>query len=94
MVLYGMILATPDDAMLMDYLVQFLKPQAQAYFDANNIILPPGVDLDQVIRFAIAASMQLCADDYRKELGRTKSHTVSQMAVNGVLYRGLFTAKK
>lgn len=94
MVLYGMILALPDDAMLMDYLVQFLKPQAQAYFDANGIILPPGVDLDQVIRFAIAASMQLCADDYRKELGRTKSHTVSQMAVNGVLYRGLFTAKK
>lgn len=94
MVTYGMILAIPDDAVLMNYLVQFLKPQAQAYFDASSIVLPPGVDLEQVIRFAIVAAMQLCADDYLKELVRTKSHTVSQMAVNDVLYRGLLTARK
>jgi len=94
MVIYGMILATPDDAQLLDYLVQFLLPQAQAYFAANNIILPDGVDLDMVIRFAVGRSMQLCAGDYLKELGRTRSHTVSQLAVNGVLYRGMFTANR
>jgi len=94
MIMYGWILAIPDDALLMDFLVQFLLPQAQAYFAANNIILPPEVDLDQVIRFAIAGSMQLCADDYLKELKRTRSHTVSQLAVNGVLYRGMFTAQR
>lgn len=94
MMIYGMILATPDETLQMDYLVQFLLPQAQAYFAANNITLPPGVDLDQVIRIAIESSMQLCADDYLKELVRTRSHTVSQLAVNGVLYRGMFTANR
>ena len=94
MVMYGLILATPDDAQMQDLLVQFLLPQAQAYFAANGINLPPGVNLDQVIRFAIGRSMQLCANDYLKELGRTRSHTVSQLAVNGVIYRGLFTANR
>ena len=94
MVMYGLILATPDNAQLLDLLVQFLLPQAQAYFAANGIVLPPGVDLDQVIRFAIGRSMQLCAVDFQKELGRTRSHTLSQLAVNGVLYRGMFTARR
>lgn len=94
MVIYGMILATQNEAQLMDFLVQFLLPQAQAYFAANNITLPPEVDLGQIIRFAIGRSMELCADDYLKELGRTRSHTISQMAVNGVLYRGMFAATR
>ncbi|HEY5974916.1 MAG TPA: hypothetical protein VIU41_09250 [Geobacteraceae bacterium] len=94
MVMYGLILATPDDAQMQDLLVQFLLPQAQAYFAANGINLPPGLDLSQVIRFAIGRSMQLCASDYLMELRRTRSHTVSQLAVNGVLYRGMFTANR
>ena len=94
MVWYGLILATPDDAQMMNLLVQFLLPQAQAYFLANGIILPSEVDLGQVIQFAITKSIQLCEGDYLMELKRTKSHTVSQLAVNGVLYRGMFTTNR
>ena len=94
MEMYGLILSTADDAQMLDLLVQFLLPQAQAYFAARGITLPEGIDLGQVIRFALARSMELCADDYRKELGRTRSHTLSQLAVNGVLYRGMFTANR
>lgn len=94
MVMYGLILSMADDTQMLDLLVQFLLPQAQSYFAAKGISLPPGVDLGQVIRFALARSMQLCADDYLKELTRTESHTVSQLAVNGVLYRGMFTANR
>lgn len=91
---YGGILATPDETLRLAYLVNFLLPQALAYFAANGIELPAGVNLGEVIGSALGYSMQLCAGDYLKELGRTRSHTVSQMAVNGVLYRGLFTAKR
>ena len=94
MVIYGLILATTDDTLMLDLLVQFLLPQAQAYFAASGISLPPEVELAQVIRFGLARSMELCADDYRKELIRTRSHTVSQLAVNGVLYRGILTAHR
>lgn len=94
MVQYGMILAKPDDTVMMNFLVHFLQPQAEAYFANGNITLPPGVELGQVIRFALDRSMELCADDYLKELGRTRSHTVSQLAINGVLYRGLATATR
>ena len=94
MVIYGYILATPDDAQTMDLLVQFLLPQAQSYFASRGIILPPEIDLAQVIHDALTASMQLCAADYYKDLTRTRSHTVSQMAVNGILYRGMLAANR
>jgi hypothetical protein len=94
MEMYGTILATPDDEQTMDLLVQFLLPQAQSYFASRGIILPPEIDLAQVIHDALTASMQLCAADYYKELTRTRSHTVSQMAVNGILYRGMLAANR
>jgi hypothetical protein len=94
MVMYGMILATEDDAQAQALLVQFLLPQALSYFAANGIVLPPGVDLAQVIDYALTRSTQLCDEDYLMELKRTRSHTVSQLAVNGILYRSMFSAKR
>ena len=91
---FGEVLAVPDEAQRLELLVQFLLPLAQAYFANSGIALPPGFDLGQFIAFALTQSMELCADDYLMELKRTTSHTVSELAVNGVLYQGMFTANR
>jgi hypothetical protein len=79
---YGQMLML-DEEDLVDALSAFLAGFADDYLAAYGIELPPGVDLEQVIRSYIQLSIFLCEDDYPAELRATVKFVDRQMAIHG-----------
>ncbi len=85
MVAYGALL-TQNETTAVQILSQQVAQLAIGFLAANGIELPPGTDLSPLIEFAIATSMEICADDFGAEIQATITLVKDNLISHGVSY--------
>jgi hypothetical protein len=84
-ILYGQAL-TQNEEVATQLISEQLVAFANELLQSKGITLPPETDLTPLIRFAIGESVQLCADDYAREVADTIRFVDRQLKRKGIVY--------
>ncbi len=84
-VFYGQALMQ-DEATTIRLISKGTAEVAASFLEANGITLPPAVDIVLLIEFAIAQSIELCAEDFATEISATIDFVNENLKGRGIAY--------